>query len=123
MNTKEKIVLCVDDEESISIIFRHIFKDTDEYKAIVLNNASDALTYMKDNHVDIVVTDYMMEPMDGLNFSQEIRKSNKTIPIILQTGWGSSLLYKEKMEALNIGAFLSKPFNKEELFNAIDKLM
>ena len=122
INTKEKTVLCVDDEKTALLVFELYFLDRKEYKPIMFNNAPDALEYMKDNHVDIVVTDYMMEPINGLDFAEEIRKNNKTIPIILQSGFSSEDIYKKRMEALNIGAFLAKPFSDTQFFEAIVKL-
>lgn len=66
MNIREKIVFCIDDGKSISIIFRFMFKDRAKYKAIIFDNALDALKYMKDNPVDMFIANYIMEPMDGL---------------------------------------------------------
>ncbi len=78
----------------------------------------DALLYVlsKDNKVDMILIDYMMPQLNGLEFIKEYRKNNTKVPIIMITAANDEDIHSE---AFNHGAndFLNKPVNST-LFKA-----
>ncbi len=64
--------------------------------------------------VDLVITDYKMHPMDGIQVLENIKQINKDIDVILITAYGTIEL---AVDAMKRGAadFLTKPFSPEEL--------
>jgi len=77
----------------------------------------DALMYVLQNNVDIIVIDYMMPQLNGIEFIKEYRNTNKLVPIVMITAAGSDdEIHKAAFEA-GVNDFLSKPVNST-LFQA-----
>jgi len=77
--------------------------------------------FCKKRH-DIIITDWMMDPVDGLELTSMVRRHadspNKMIPIIMLTGYNS---FKRVLEARDIGVteYLVKPFTAKEIADRI----
>lgn len=73
---------------------------------------------------DIIVTDFQMPVMTGLEMVENLRKqeSTKDIPVIMLTARGFAV-EEEQKEALNISAFLSKPFSPREVLKTIEEIL
>lgn len=78
-------------------------------------NPLEALEYIRENRVDMVLTDFVMPQMDGITLIKEVRAICEDVPIIMITAAGNNQALKN--EALLSGAtdFLSKPFDEVEL--------
>jgi DNA-binding response OmpR family regulator len=96
-----------------SLGFKHIH---------IVNDGSVALKYLKAEKVDMIITDWKMEPMDGINLVKYMRMSddspNRFIPIIMLTGKAE----REDVEiARDVGVteFVVKPFSAKTLCSRI----
>jgi CheY-like chemotaxis protein len=71
-------------------------------------------------NIDLVLMDIQMPEMNGIVATEEIKKFNKSIPIIAQT---ANAVNEEKLRCLEAGCddFITKPVNIAELFEKIDK--
>jgi len=109
----KKHLLIVDDEKDIIDILTAAFKAEDTIIGTA-GNGEEAVTYIKNNHVDIVIADIMMPKLNGIQMFYEIRKLDPFIQIIMITGYPSIQRIVEMLEA---GAcdFVIKPFNIEKL--------
>ena len=77
----------------------------------------NGLMHVLQNEVDIIVIDYMMPQLNGIEFIKEFRNSNKIVPIVMITAAGSDDdIHKGAFEA-GVNDFLSKPVNST-LFQA-----
>src|SRR5215475_12129320 len=110
-------VLVVDDEKNQREIYTLILED-EGYSVTAAQSAEQALRLARDNHFDLVVTDYKMTGMDGLTLLNELLKMDSSLIVIMMTAHGSVESVKD---ALRGGAFdyLSKPINREELLNVV----
>ena len=110
-------VLVVDDEKNQREIYTLILED-EGYSVIAAQSAEQALRLARDNHFDLVVTDYKMTGMDGLTLLNELLKMDSSLIVIMMTAHGSVGSVKD---ALRGGAFdyLSKPVDREELLNVV----
>ncbi|MFH1653666.1 MAG: response regulator [Pseudomonadota bacterium] len=119
-----KKILIVEDDKDMQEVYRSFFEDEKEkYEIAVMDDATDALTVLKDGGYDLVVLDIIMEPMTGDSFFVYAKDDIKTmnIPIIIV-----SVLSQDIMTNLNhIGKFeyLQKPISKEQLINKIEDLI
>ncbi len=83
-------------------------------------NGLDALNYIKENSPDIAVLDINMPKLNGLDLIKDIRKFNKNIEIIIISGYD---VFTYAQTAINNGvsAYLLKPIDDEDLYNALSK--
>ncbi len=101
---KEKKItaLLVDDEEDFLELAENFFeKKKSEIGIDITTSAEEALDMLEEKTYDVVISDYDMPIMDGLEFLESVRSKGKDIPFIFLTGQGEE---EVAMEALNIGA-------------------
>ncbi len=85
-------------------------------------NGQDAFRMFCQNHHDIVLSDWSMEPIDGIELTRMIRKNklspNKLVPVILITGYSAWPRVEEARDA-GVTEFLVKPFTAHDLARRI----
>jgi response regulator RpfG family c-di-GMP phosphodiesterase len=103
-------IVSIDDNENNLFLIEAICTEM-ELSVKSFSEPLEALMYVLKNHVDMIVIDYMMPNLNGLEFIKEFRNNNKTTPIIMITAAGDD--EKIHKEAFSLGAndFLSKPVN------------
>lgn len=114
--TKGKKILVAEDIESNFKLIKY-FLSSLNIETIEAKNGKEALEYFRSNpDIDLILMDIKMPVMDGYTAIQHIRKINVDIPIIAQTAYAD-----DKSHALDSGcnAFISKPFNKQQLLSVI----
>ena len=82
-----KAILFVDDHEVLARLSCEIL-EMQGYRAVSAFNAEDALDKFKREKFDILVTDFRMEGMNGLELARQIRATEPNIPVIIVTGYG-----------------------------------
>jgi hypothetical protein len=117
--TRLKVLIVEDDEISYSLLKRVIQKISNEVVHSV--TGVEAVEACRNNpDFDLVLMDIRMPVMNGLEATQQIRQFNKDVIIIAQTAFGFS---SDREMALEAGCndYISKPVNKEKLFEIIKK--
>ncbi len=76
--------------------------------------AQEALDYLEENEVDLLITDVTMPKMTGIDLVKEIRKFKPELSIIILSGYQEFTYVKQGLE-LGVKGYLVKPVNKEEL--------
>ena len=108
-------VLIIDDTEINLILFAALVKKLEDCVPHTFAQARDALTWAQDNNPDLVIVDYMMPDMDGLEFIRVLREmpERDAVPIVMITANDQKQL---RYRALDLGAndFLTKPVDKVE---------
>lgn len=110
MNFQNMQIVSVDDNENNLFLIESICQDMD-LNIKSFSQPLDALLYSLKNNVDLIITDYMMPELDGLEFIEEFRKQKKNIPIIMVTAAGDNEKIHKKAFELGANDFLSKPIN------------
>ena len=82
-----KAILFVDDHEVLARLSCEIL-ETQGYRAVSAYNAHDALEKFQREKFDILVTDFRMEGMNGLELARKIHASHPEVPVIIVTGYG-----------------------------------
>lgn len=117
-------VLIVDDNATNLTLFRHLLKKIDNLESICFSEPLDAIKWCATHEPDLVLLDYMMPEMDGLEFIIRFKTifEHQTIPIIMVTADTESDV---RNNALDIGAydFLNKPVDKVELLARVRNLL
>ena len=119
---KYSILIVEDNIDLLHALRQSLAENYNVYTAI---NGREALNFMeKDNSVDIIITDIMMDVMDGYAFYHELQKEEKwrSIPLIFLT---ARTTQQEKMTGLKAGAvdYIFKPFYMEELIYKIQSIL
>lgn len=114
-------ILLVDDELAISDLINEYLSEEDNcYSIETAYNGLQALKLFKKNDFDLVITDSSMPRMDGDMLVSEIRSINKSIPIIMMTGFGAPP--EDDNSNGEIDLFIEKPIKLEKLEEEIKKL-
>jgi len=108
-------VLIVDDQSTGRMILAEIVRSIDNVEAITFDTPEAALDYARTHRVDMVITDYQMPTMNGVELVRELRKvvNDDTVPMVLITVDKQS---EVRYQALNSGAidFLIRPIDRIE---------
>ena len=111
-------VLCVEDNLSTQMIYESIFEDT-VTELILAYDGQEGYDKFINNDVDIILTDYSMPNLNGVDMIKKIRETNKSIPIILISSIEDLGVIKEAI-SLKIHHFIEKPIKVEEVLDAIN---
>jgi len=116
-----KSILIADDEKNMRWILEKTLK-LEGFKVIEAVDGEDAFNFFIDEEPDLVVLDYKMPKIDGLEVLKRIKTVNDKIPVIIITAHGST---EAAVEAMKLGAvdYISKPFEIEELKITIKKAL
>ena len=119
----EKKVLVVDDEIHIIHVVAIKLRNNG-YEVISAENGREAFELACEEKPDIVVTDFQMPVMTGLELVRKLRENDgtKDIPVIMLTARGFAIEDEQK-EKLQISEFLSKPFSPKELLRSIEDIL
>ena len=118
-----KKVLVVDDEIHIVHVVAIKLRNNG-YEVITASNGAEALELALQNAPDIVVTDFQMPVMTGLELIKQLRRNEqiKNVPVIMLTARGFAIDDEQK-EDLQIAEFISKPFSPKELLRVIEDVL
>lgn len=115
-------ILIIDDEEEIRDFLS--LELGEFFKIITAVDGTEGLQIAINQLPDLIISDVMMPNMDGLNLVKRLKNNNNVshIPIILLT---SKTEYQDRIQGLDRGAdaYLSKPFNIEELIVTVNNLI
>jgi PAS domain S-box-containing protein len=114
------ILIAEDERSNYELLARVLTKEN--IKIVRAENGKEVLEFCQSGkHIDLILMDIKMPEMDGIEATRRIKEIYPDIPIIAQTAYSFP---DEKNKAIMAGCdlFLSKPINKEALFQAIRKL-
>lgn len=119
-------VLIVDDSSSMRAVIKKTIKVSGFNVGQFLTAADgrDALKVLKEEWVDLVLTDINMPNMNGMELLEEMKEDEilKTIPVVMVTTEGSEKIMQKSM-ALGANGFIKKPFKPEDIRNALNSIM
>jgi two-component system phosphate regulon response regulator PhoB len=119
---KAKIFI-VEDEPSIATLVKYNL-EKENYKVFISNNGEEGLKEIKKIEPDLILLDWMLPDLSGIEICRSLKKDKKFkfIPIIMLTAKGQE---EDKVLGLNTGAddYLVKPFSHSELIARINALL
>ncbi|MBI2568080.1 MAG: response regulator [Candidatus Schekmanbacteria bacterium] len=115
-------VLVVDDSLVMRRIVKNALKQIGLEDAVEATNGKEALSMLAQGKVDLILTDWNMPEMNGLEFVSKIRETDKTTPIIMVTTQAGR---EDVVEAVKAGVnnYIVKPFKPETLKEKIDAVL
>lgn len=114
-------ILLVEDEEHIQEVIK-LNLELEDYEVVAANNGKNALKYAREQHFDLLILDVMLPEIDGFQICEQVRLTNREVPIIFLTAKDSA---QDRIAGLKRGAddYLTKPFNLEELLLRVSNLI
>ncbi|MCE1166115.1 MAG: sigma-54 dependent transcriptional regulator [Bacteroidetes bacterium] len=112
-------ILVVDDELTSIAILRKVLEDAG-HSVTTVNNGENAIEKIKEFKYDILLTDFNMPGMNGIELTEEALKIEPDFIVILITAFAT---IRSAVDAIRLGAFdyLTKPVNKEELLLSVQR--
>jgi len=116
-------VLLVEDEKSIVTLIKYNL-EKEGFKVFCAETGEDGLKIIKEKIPDLVILDWMLPDLSGVEVCRQIKKDKKlkNIPILILTAKGEP---DDKIKGLEVGAddYVTKPFNNKELLLRIKSLI
>jgi CheY-like chemotaxis protein len=119
-----KTIMVVDDEENARAIIRELLKE-EGYKVTEAGNGKEALEKLRKKKADLVLLDFFMPKMSGIDVAEAIKKDPKLkklkIAFLTVAQFGEEG-YK-RMRKIKILDYIQKPFDNEDLIKSVKKLV
>jgi ATP-dependent Lon protease len=114
-------ILVVDDEEIVRRNMTHVLTK-ENYAVQTARNGLEALAAVESTEFDVVLTDFTMEKMDGLEVLEKIKVMSPNTQVIMITGYAT---INTAVEAMKKGAFhyLAKPFRLDDVRNVVNQAL
>lgn len=117
---RERILVVDDAAETLELIQRHLAPEG--YRVFTSASVKEAIRILEEQPVDLVVTDLKMPKASGLDLVRHVRENLRDTEIMMITGYAS---IEGAVTAVKLGAeeYLAKPFTREELLAAVDRVL
>jgi DNA-binding response OmpR family regulator len=118
---KPSKVLLIEDEKTLAMIIKDTL-DGEEFDVILASDGYEGLAKYKETAPDIIVSDIMMPDMDGFTMVKQVRRTDKSIPVLFLSARSSA---NDVVEGFETGGndYLKKPFGMAELIIRIKALL
>ncbi len=121
MKNENLTILIVDDIKVNYVILKAMLKPLTR-NIIWARDPREALEYCEKFHLDLVLMDFQLPEMNGLELSKKIKLKNKDLPIIFQTA-NAHIVNAFDSEEYNFETVLEKPLEKELLYSTINEFV
>lgn len=113
-------ILIADDEEGIRESLSLILSD--DYELEFAKDGEETLAKLSNDHFALVLLDIKMPKLDGLEVLRRLKSANGSTPVLVLTAYQSVELARE---AVRLGAmdYLPKPFEREQILNAVQGVL
>ena len=114
-------ILHVDDEPSVGLLLEDTLTRAG-HRAVSAGNVVGALQVLAREHVDLIISDYRMSGLTGLEFLSLLQREGYDVPLIMLTGYAS---IEHAVAAMKAGAidYITKPVKPQQLELAVDQAL
>ncbi|MFT5086070.1 MAG: DNA-binding NtrC family response regulator [Candidatus Latescibacterota bacterium] len=113
--SNETIVI-VDDEEMVLTSLSSFLMLETEYEVKTFLSPSEALAYVEEEVVNLVISDYLMPEMDGISFLGKVRDLKPEIPRVLLTGYADKENAIKAINEVGLYQYIEKPWDNDDLY-------
>ena len=114
-------VLLVEDDDKLNKLFYTVLSKQG-FNIYIATNGVEAFDILENNHVDLIISDIMMPKMDGYEFTENVRKINEEIPILMITA-KDDFISKQKSFLIGIDDYMVKPIDVNEMILRVNALL
>ena len=113
-------VLVVDDSAAMRTIIKRVLGALDVQEITEAGDGAEALVLFDQSEFDLILSDWVMPKMDGLEFLKEVRKRNPTVPFLMVTTEAERARVISAIQA-GVSDYVVKPFTVEVLKSKLGK--
>lgn len=120
-DTKPATILLVDDDNDILSLLS-VWLDKAGYNVVTVTSGREAISQVAIMQPQLVITDLFMEELDGMAVLTSVHQANPLLPVIMLSGKAQ---IPDAVQATHLGsaAFLTKPVQREELFQQVERAL
>lgn len=119
-------VLVVEDNEPMAMLIKSILETFGITNIVLARNGEEGFEVFCRYNTDIVIADWMMKPVDGIELAMRIRNQprspNPFVPVLLMTGFSEKSRVMQARDA-GVTEFLVKPFQAKDLYKRLAQVI
>ncbi|MFQ6114944.1 MAG: response regulator [bacterium] len=119
-------ILIIDDEQMVLTSLSSFLSLETDYEVVTFTSPLEALDYVRKNHIDLVISDYLMPEMDGISFLAEVKEINPEATRIILTGYADKENAIKAINDVGLFQYIEKPWSNDDLKivirNGLEKL-
>jgi DNA-binding NtrC family response regulator len=117
---KSRILVVDDSPDTLEVLQRNLASKG--YRVFTAGSVPEAVIFLESTPVDLVITDYKMPKISGMDLVRHVRENHKNTEVMMITGYAT---VAGAVDAVKTGAeeYLPKPFTDEELFEAVERVL
>ncbi len=121
MTENKKTILIVDDEEDLLSILGYELQ-AEGFNVVTAANGEEALKVLEELQPQLIILDYVMPELDGLEFYKSILDENgkSRYPVLVLT---AHIALEDQFKELNVDYFMTKPFESSQLIEKVKELV
>lgn len=114
-------IIVVDDNDTMRLGMAESLR-REGFRIFEFTNGPEAIEHLKENRADLLITDLRMEPINGIELLEQVKKTYPLIEALLVSAYGT---VDDAVKAMHLGAadFLTKPFSPDELRARVNKII
>lgn len=109
------MIVAVDDEKMVTSAFKALFKVEGYNDVHLFNNPKEAVEFLKQNTPDLIISDFIMPEMNGLEFLTEAKKLHPEVSMILLTGYADKENAIKAINEVGLYKYIEKPWDNDDL--------
>jgi DNA-binding NtrC family response regulator len=124
---QEARVVVVDDDALVTSSLSSFLSLEVEIEPIIFNESPRAARYLAENEIDLIISDFLMPEMDGIQLLAEARRLQPEIPRVLLTGYADKENAIKAINEVRVFQYIEKPWDNEQLrrivLNGLERLL
>lgn len=108
-------ILILDDDKLVTSSLKSLLLIEGFNDVVYYNSPKEALEYLKNNDREVVISDFMMPEMNGIEFLTEAKKLNKNASMILLTGYADKENAIKAINEVGLYKYIEKPWDNDSL--------
>lgn len=116
-------ILLVDDEGSLTALLKRVVRGLAQaYQIVPCTDGRRAIAELQARRVALVITDYQMPDLDGLQLTRLVKARLPHVPVVMITALATAEL-QARAQAAGVDRFIAKPFRLEQLEDALQSML
>ncbi len=112
---QSNIILLVDDEEMVVTSIKSFLTLETDYEVVAFTSPKEALEFVRKTKVDLVISDYLMPDIDGIEFLGQVKDIQPEATRILLTGYADKENAIKAINDVGLYQYIEKPWENDDL--------